>query len=469
MYRFVLAGLAAVLAAACQINPPRTPSATEACSIPREALPTPQPDDPASAGLGDEQPFQTRLRGLLSAASAPSGFAAAPPKVNLLFLSGGSQKGAFGAGFLKGWSERPGGLPKFDLVTGVSAGAILASAAFIGDGDGAAQRFSSINRESDVLTPFAKRGANGEIAKSSYPGIARHGAAADLAPMRASLVQYLTSPRPGSSVPRIAEVREEAMKGRHLYVGAVDLDSGQFVAFDLSGYLRSQPVITRKVVDCYADAVLASSSVPLAALPVFIDGRIYVDGGARNGMFGMQLINQLLELASSGGGDPALAPNLYLLVNGTQEIDPDCGAYRKQKIAPPGPSQEQDRFCKATVGNSAAAPPRRPTWSLDGVGMRSVDVLVNQVYRANAQATFQAYQLAFRTADGFRFARMRPDAPDFRLGDYSCGSGAGYVSSDGRPTWYDLDDKAYLPLEFYPNYMKCLIAYGASRARQERW
>jgi hypothetical protein len=468
--RFGLAALAAaILLSACQINPPASPaSAAEACGIPIEVLPTAQPDETGGAGLGEEQPFQTRLRALLSGASSQIGFAE-PKKSNLLFLSGGSQKGAFGAGFLKGWSERPGGMPKFNMVTGVSAGAILSTAAFIGDGEGAAEQFSRINRESDVLRPFAKRNAKGDFTTSSYISIARHGAAADLAPMRNTLIRYLNDRRPGAAVSRMEEVRAEALKGRYLYVGAVDLDSGQFVAFDLGGYLAAREAISDKMVGCYADAVLASASVPMAALPVFIDGRVYVDGGARNGMFGMQLLNQLYDLAASGGADPALAPNLYLLVNGTQEIDPDCDAYRKQKLAPAGPSSAQDEFCGQTVGDPRATPPRRPTWSLATVGMRSVDVLVNQIYRANAQATFQAYQLAFHTADGFHFARMRSDAPDFTLGEHSCGASAGYVPKNGRPTWYQLDEGTLHPLEFYPRYMKCLIAYGESRARTEGW
>ena len=464
------AAIAAFLLSACQINPPRTPSEAEACNIPKWILRAPQPDDPPGPVLQDTpdgrgRSFQERLGTLLN---VRSGGMSEPPPPSLLFLSGGSQKGAFGAGFLKGWSERPGGLPRFDLVTGVSAGAILSTAAFIGDGTGAAEQFSRIERETDVLKPFAKRNSKGDFSLGGYASIAKRGAVADLAPMRARLVAYLKGTREGAAVSRIQEARNEAIGGRDLYVGAVDLDSGQFVAFDLGEYLRTRQALTDTVVDCYANAVLASSSVPMAALPVFIDGRIYVDGGARNGLFGMQLIDQLYRVAAARDAS-AVAPNLYLLVNGTQEIDPDCGAYRKQKLAPAGPSQAQDAFCRNVVGDPKAIPPRRPTWSLATVGLRSVDVLVNQVYRANAQATFQAYRLAYGTPDGFRFARMKEDAPDFLLGEHSCGSGAGYLAANGRPTWYDLDEKAYRPLEFYPNYMKCLIAYGEHRARQEGW
>ena len=461
--------LPAVLLAACQIAPPKTPGTADACDIPIEVMPTPQPDELIVPVLrdGNDPSFQGRLKQLLSRRPVGS---SEPPPAKLLFLSGGSQKGAFGAGFLGGWSKRPGGLPRFDMVTGVSAGAILSTAAFIGDGEGAADQFRQIERESDVLKPFAKRNAKGDFSLSGYASIARNGAAADLAPMRDRLVAYLKGTRAGATVPRIEEARVEANNQRDLYVGAVELDSGQFVAFDLGEYLRKHPALTAKVVDCYADAVLASSSVPMAARPVFIDGRIYVDGGARNGMFGMQLINQLYALAAAPRDPTVVAPDLYLLVNGTQDIEPDCGAYRKQKLAPAGPSEEQDAFCRNVVGEPHGKISKRPTWSLATVGLRSVDVLINQVYRANAQASLQAYQLAYGGREGFRFARMRQEeASDFLLGDHACGSSGGYLPKNGRPTWYELDEKAYRPLEFYPNYMKCLLAYGEHRARQEGW
>ena len=54
---------------------------------------------------------------------------------DVLVISGGGDKGAFGAGFLKGWSRVHGPLakPEFDVVTGVSTGALIAPFAFLGD------------------------------------------------------------------------------------------------------------------------------------------------------------------------------------------------------------------------------------------------------------------------------------------------------------------------------------------------
>src|SRR5262245_64059711 len=53
------------------------------------------------------------------------------PVSNLLAISGGADDGAFGAGLLVGWSEH-GNRPEFDLVTGISAGALIAPFAFLG-------------------------------------------------------------------------------------------------------------------------------------------------------------------------------------------------------------------------------------------------------------------------------------------------------------------------------------------------
>jgi patatin-like phospholipase/acyl hydrolase len=46
---------------------------------------------------------------------------------NLVVISGGGDWGAFGAGFIKGWSHVEGPLtkPEFDVVTGVSTGALI--------------------------------------------------------------------------------------------------------------------------------------------------------------------------------------------------------------------------------------------------------------------------------------------------------------------------------------------------------
>lgn len=52
---------------------------------------------------------------------------------NVLLLSGGDEYGAYSTGFLRGWQSRTTApLPKFDMVTAVSTGAIIAPFAFAG-------------------------------------------------------------------------------------------------------------------------------------------------------------------------------------------------------------------------------------------------------------------------------------------------------------------------------------------------
>src|SRR5262249_126036 len=53
--------------------------------------------------------------------------------IDILLLTGGGQHGAYGIGFLPGWLARATGpVPRFDLVTGVSTGALQAPYALIG-------------------------------------------------------------------------------------------------------------------------------------------------------------------------------------------------------------------------------------------------------------------------------------------------------------------------------------------------
>ena len=53
------------------------------------------------------------------------------PQISFLAISGGGSDGAFGAGLLVGWTAR-GNRPEFDIVTGISTGALTAPFAFLG-------------------------------------------------------------------------------------------------------------------------------------------------------------------------------------------------------------------------------------------------------------------------------------------------------------------------------------------------
>jgi predicted acylesterase/phospholipase RssA len=77
------------------------------------------------------------------------------PTAYFLAISGGGDDGAFGAGLLAGWRAR-GDRPVFDLVTGVSTGALSAPFAFLGgDYDAKLKQVYTDTSAGDI---FNKRG-----------------------------------------------------------------------------------------------------------------------------------------------------------------------------------------------------------------------------------------------------------------------------------------------------------------------
>ena len=77
------------------------------------------------------------------------------PVYRVLVISGGGSRGAYGAGVLTGWTET-GTRPDFDVVTGVSTGALMATFAFLGsEYDDRLRLFTQIDND-DI---YVRRGA----------------------------------------------------------------------------------------------------------------------------------------------------------------------------------------------------------------------------------------------------------------------------------------------------------------------
>jgi len=183
-----------------------------------------------------------------------------------LALSGGGPNGAFGAGFLQGWSES-GQRPVFKIVTGVSTGAMIAPFAFLGSAyDDRIKHFYTTTATQDIFS----------MPRSMLLQVLRGEAVADSAPLAALIANDLDM----ALLERIAAAHAE---GRRLYIGTVDLDAQRFVVWNMG--LIAQ-VGTPQALQLFRDVVLASASVPLAVQPVFfevdVDGRRYdemhVDG-----------------------------------------------------------------------------------------------------------------------------------------------------------------------------------------------
>ncbi len=208
---------------------------------------------------------------------------------DVLVLSGGGSDGAFGAGVLVGWSEA-GTRPEFDVVTGVSTGALVAVLAFAGPAhDGTLRRaFTGVTR-SQV---YRKRG---------LVGLLRRGAIYDRRPLERMIAGIVDAPL-------LAQIAAAHARGRRLYVATTNLDDGTPTMWDM-GAIAASP--SPAAGELFRRVLLASSAVPGAFPPVYIQERaplptMHVDGGVKTALL---LRGFMLDAA---GGDQAV----WAIVNG---------------------------------------------------------------------------------------------------------------------------------------------------------
>lgn len=189
-----------------------------------------------------------------------------------LAISGGGANGAFGAGFLNGWTQT-GTRPVFKIVTGVSTGALMAPFAFIGPAyDGALRDFYTTTATRNILQ-----------ALSIIPQLLGGESFADSAPLRSLLERHVDAEV-------LRQVARAQADGRRLYIGTADLDSQRFVVWNM-GLIASSG--RPEALALFRRIMLASASIPVAFPPVFFEveagGRRYdemhVDGGVGANVF----------------------------------------------------------------------------------------------------------------------------------------------------------------------------------------
>lgn len=185
-----------------------------------------------------------------------------PPEVNILLLSSGGQYGAFGTGVLHGWSESASTefrRPTFDIVTGVSTGALIAPFAISGEDD-------SIRRVGDLF----------QQADDSF---ARLRGMLFFLPWRSSMFDTrVLRDRVQSEIDAdvVAQVAAAHDEYRMLLVGAVNLDLGRFHIWDM-GALATEARLSGDLSP-FHDALISSSAIPGAFPPIEINKVLYTDG-----------------------------------------------------------------------------------------------------------------------------------------------------------------------------------------------
>lgn len=190
---------------------------------------------------------------------------------NFLAISGGGSEGAFTAGLLTGWSES-GTRPTFQIVSGVSTGALIAPFAFLGpEYDYVLETLYTTTSTENILDRLGLFKIRGKAAL------------ADTAPLRAIIASAIDDEF-------LRKVAREHRKGRRLIIGTTNLDSQTPVVWSMGVIADSgQP----NALQLFQDVMLASASIPGVFPPVLIEveangqrfDEMHVDGGVSKQIF----------------------------------------------------------------------------------------------------------------------------------------------------------------------------------------
>jgi hypothetical protein len=247
--------IAGALAAGCAGPPPR-PDRSMA-----ELMAVRQANDAAREKATDELVTMLVDRARAKGAAAARDPRKAPPTMDMLIISGGGDWGAFGAGVLKGWGRVAGELarPQFDVVTGVSTGAMIAPFAFLGD-DESIERIVRLyrNPQPDWAT---SRGMLFFLPNNpsfyALPGLERE--------MRAALDDRMLE--------RIASENET---GRALLVNTTNIDLGDMQVWNIVAEART--ALANHDAEHVHRILLASAGIPAVFPARGIAEYLYVDG-----------------------------------------------------------------------------------------------------------------------------------------------------------------------------------------------
>jgi hypothetical protein len=242
------------------------------------------------------------------------------PKISFLAISGGGSDGAFGAGLLVGWTAR-GDRPEFDIVTGISTGALTAPFAFLGPRyDPALKRVYTAYSTDQLVTKQPVRGLLGGEALSSN------------APLARVIASFVTEDF-------LKEVAHEHNRGRRLLIGTTNLDAQRPVIWDMGKIATSGDP---RALALFRNVLLASAAIPGVFPPVHIkvqaDGQVHeemhVDGGTTNQVF---LLPTQIRLASTDA-KLGISPSrrLYIIRNG--RVDPEFKVVKSSTLAIAGRS-----------------------------------------------------------------------------------------------------------------------------------
>src|SRR5262245_1091346 len=247
--------LLVALLAACSSPPPRPERSLAELFASRAA------EDAAQREVGERLLATFVKRAEAEAREAAKTSRRSRATIDLLIISGGGDWGAFGAGVLKGWGKVKGELarPQFDVVTGVSTGAMIAPFAFLGD-DESIERIVQLYRHprEDWVS---SRGFFFFLPNNpsfyALPGLERE--------MRTALDRRM-----------LERIAAEEKTGRGLLVNTTNIDLGQMRAWDIVA--EAKKALASGNEEHVYGILLASAGIPAVFPARGISDYLYVDG-----------------------------------------------------------------------------------------------------------------------------------------------------------------------------------------------
>ncbi|GAM60790.1 patatin-like phospholipase domain precursor [Vibrio ishigakensis] len=219
---------------------------------------------------------------------------------NILVLSGGGPRGAFGAGVLLGLRDK-GELPEYSMITGVSAGALIAPFVFVG-GD-------KLDQLKEVMLGLDDESMLGGTSFFHFLfGDALSGGE--------SFFQLVQQTYDDDFIKQIAA---QYRAGKRLFIGTTHFDSGRQMIWNL-GRIANSDLPNKK--DLIHQILTASSSIPGVFppqfIPVYYQGaqfeEMHVDGGLSSQLFFDPIGFDYTSFVKSLGY--ADAPRVYTIRNG---------------------------------------------------------------------------------------------------------------------------------------------------------
>lgn len=394
------------------------------------------PDDPRRPGAQGKMTDEIVDSITLDKARHPS------RPMRMLVLSGGGQWGAFGAGFL---NALPKEQQQFDIVTGISTGAI--QSLFVGAGD-----FVLMNQL------YGLQGIGNPAFNNKLYFLSR-GSEHNISPLRKMLNEQLIPREEPGLLHKIAT----RSGNPRIIVGLVEGFSTRLKVVDLTAYIRENYKTSdetgatesnARLADCVTGVVLGSSSIPLRLTPVQIeDGashpegftyRTFMDGGVRLSVIDQFIMDsaelsyaaslcsevregpctqaKLLEVGQKGLLANVVLPQVFIVRNGPTIV----------------PRGELDREIDRDPDGYTTA-------------LRGYSVLVNQNELASItemQSRNPFADIHYVSADGYNWLTKIDDA-----------------DPSSRKPCSERNEKNYFDGEF----MRCLRSYGAWRQAQTGW